>query len=423
MNFLDRVLESFTTTGVGTVSLAGPATGFRGFVAALGGGGTVFYFMIGAPGSADANNWEFGYGVLTDASPDTLTRNLIASSTGALISWASGTKYAMSAPIASVMNGMLSSFRGTTAPAYPRAGMIWEDTSAGAGLTRLKIYDGADWIWLCTVDETNNLVSPFAWNVVLDDAFEDLASAATTNLLTPLSRNVRITGTTTITAFGTVKAGSIRHLRFAGALTLTHNATSLILPGGANITTAADDTATFISLGAGNWLCLAYKRASGLAVVTAVGTEVQKVRTELTSTLDAQGGVASTFYAVTGLTATITPASGNDVRVRGFLSVSANAAGCWVGIRIKRDTTVLLAGAAAGSRLQVHTSALVGVGQIVAIPFDILDVAPGTSAFVYSVEAVVDQAQTFNVNKSDADADSAAVFRTVSLIEAVEIKR
>ena len=49
-NFLDRVLETFTTTGTGTVSLGGAATGFRGFVAALGGGGTVFYFMIGAPG-------------------------------------------------------------------------------------------------------------------------------------------------------------------------------------------------------------------------------------------------------------------------------------------------------------------------------------------------------------------------------------
>ena len=39
---------------------------------------------------------------------------------------------------------------------------------------------------------------------------------------------------------------------------LTHNATSLILPGSANITTTAGDTAEFLSLGGGNWICLNY---------------------------------------------------------------------------------------------------------------------------------------------------------------------
>jgi hypothetical protein len=41
-------------------------------------------------------------------------------------------------------------------------------------------------------------------------------------------------------------------MRFAGALTLTHNATTLILPGGANITTAAGDTAVAIPV-SGGW--------------------------------------------------------------------------------------------------------------------------------------------------------------------------
>lgn len=97
-------------------------------------------------------------------------------------------------------------------------------------------------------------------------AFEDVASATTTDIGAASSRNVRITGTTTITGLGTVAAGTFRRVRFAAALTLTHNGTSLILPGTANITTAADDTATFVSLGSGNWLCLSYKRATGLPV-------------------------------------------------------------------------------------------------------------------------------------------------------------
>jgi hypothetical protein len=89
----------------------------------------------------------------------------------------------------------------------------------------------------------------------------DLASAATTDLGAQTTANLRITGTTTITSFGTA-ANVTRNLRFAAALTLTHNATSLILPGGANITTTADDTATAISLGAGNWIVTQYTPAT-----------------------------------------------------------------------------------------------------------------------------------------------------------------
>jgi len=76
-----------------------------------------------------------------------------------------------------------------------------------------------------------------------------------------------ITGTTTITGLGTVRAGIWKVLQFDGALTFTHNATSLILPGGANITTAAGDIAIMFSEGSGNWRCLAYQKASGLPVL------------------------------------------------------------------------------------------------------------------------------------------------------------
>lgn len=91
----------------------------------------------------------------------------------------------------------------------------------------------------------------------------DLASAATVNIGAATGNYVKITGTTTITAFDTVQAGTRRMVEFGGALTLTHNATSLILPTGANITTAAGDVATFVSEGSGNWRCANYMLASG----------------------------------------------------------------------------------------------------------------------------------------------------------------
>lgn len=93
-----------------------------------------------------------------------------------------------------------------------------------------------------------------------------LASAATVNIGASVSTNIYITGTTTITSFGTIASGISRNLIFNGSLTLTHNGTSLILPTGANIVTAAGDSMKVISNGAGNWKCISYLRADGTAL-------------------------------------------------------------------------------------------------------------------------------------------------------------
>lgn len=96
----------------------------------------------------------------------------------------------------------------------------------------------------------------------------NIASAATTNIANASGDFVDVTGTTTITAFGTANAGVVRVVRFTGALTLTHNGTSLILPNGVNITTANNDVGTFRSLGSGNWICVSYTRAVSVASKT-----------------------------------------------------------------------------------------------------------------------------------------------------------
>jgi uncharacterized cupin superfamily protein len=68
----------------------------------------------------------------------------------------------------------------------------------------------------------------------------DVASATTTDIGAAASFFVRITGTTTITSLGTADNGTLRLVKFAGALTLTNNA-NIVVPTGANITTAAND--------------------------------------------------------------------------------------------------------------------------------------------------------------------------------------
>ena len=98
----------------------------------------------------------------------------------------------------------------------------------------------------------------------------DVASAATANIGSAGQRDVRITGTVDIEAFDTADEGVYRDLLFADVLTLTHNATSLILPGSGNIATAAGDTALFRSEGSGNWRCVRYQRAGARSVEVAL---------------------------------------------------------------------------------------------------------------------------------------------------------
>lgn len=108
----------------------------------------------------------------------------------------------------------------------------------------------------------------------VDQANTNTASASTTNLGTTLQHT--ITGTTTITAFGGV-AGNRYEVVFSGALTLTHNASSLILPGGANITTAAGDQAEIYMITASTCR-VKYTKASGQPVAaTSTVTRVTEV--------------------------------------------------------------------------------------------------------------------------------------------------
>ena len=85
----DRVRETSTTSGTGTLNLAGAVTGWQTFVAGIATGNTTYY-AIHEEGTA---NWEVGVGTVTDATPDTLSRDTIltSSNSGSAVSFAGGT--------------------------------------------------------------------------------------------------------------------------------------------------------------------------------------------------------------------------------------------------------------------------------------------------------------------------------------------
>jgi hypothetical protein len=86
--FADRVKESTTTTGTGTVTLAGAATGYQSF-SAIGNGNTTYYTIA----SQTANEWEVGQGTYT-SSGTTLSRDtvLASSNAGSKVNFSAGTK-------------------------------------------------------------------------------------------------------------------------------------------------------------------------------------------------------------------------------------------------------------------------------------------------------------------------------------------
>jgi hypothetical protein len=85
----DRVRETTTTTGTGTISLAGPVSGFQGFSTAIGNANTTYYTIVDAATGA----WEVGLGTYTSAG-STLARTTVLSSSNsdALVPFGAGTK-------------------------------------------------------------------------------------------------------------------------------------------------------------------------------------------------------------------------------------------------------------------------------------------------------------------------------------------
>lgn len=119
-----------------------------------------------------------------------------------------------------------------------------------SGTPTVTEWNGTNWVLL------NN---PTEWG----GPYTNLASASTTDLGSIPSRSVSITGTTTINSFGSSASLTypLYFITFSSSLTLTYNASSLIIPGSSSITTVSGDSAIVQYLGSGNWRVIQYQRA------------------------------------------------------------------------------------------------------------------------------------------------------------------
>ena len=152
----DRVKETTTTTGTGTINLGGAATGFETFVAGIG-NSNVTYYCIAGQGTAE---FEVGIGTVTDASPDTLSRTTILSSSNSdsAVDFSAGTKDVFCTLPASKtireLDTALNVPTGTTAQraSSPAAGDLRFNTTS----SKFEGYSGSAW---GNVGEGNFLVT------------------------------------------------------------------------------------------------------------------------------------------------------------------------------------------------------------------------------------------------------------------------
>lgn len=219
---------------------------------------------------------------------------------------------AVRADINSALQALASLSSGSSAPSTTYAYQLWGDTTNDL----IKIRDEANTSWVVWGSLSGTTWTPYSGgsalgtmallnyasitqNLVMNGKQlqlakgADIAAASTVDLSSATGNYVNVTGNGgPITGWGTVGAGAVYIVRFTGAPSITHNATSNILPNnGSNISASAGCLACLVSLGSGNWAMAWFTKADGSALVGA---------TAASSQAQMEGGTDTTTFVTPG---------------------------------------------------------------------------------------------------------------------------
>lgn len=152
----------------------------------------------------------------------------------------------------------------------------------------------------------------------------NIASASTIDLDAATGNFVHITGTTQITGM-TLAAGRSRTVVFDAATPLKHSS-ALILPGAADMTATAGDSAVFRGEGSGVTRCVAYLRADGTTAVITPITRGGTGATTQIAALQALGVLGAETKAKAATYAVVAADRGDVLLCSGTFSVTLDAA-------------------------------------------------------------------------------------------------
>ena len=209
----DRVQDLTTTTGTGTVTLAGsPPAGFQSFGAAIGNGNTTYYTISGG------TQWEVGVGTYT-AAGTSLSRDTVLSSSnsGSLVNFSAGTK--------------------TVFVTYPAEKSVNEDA---AGNVNINITGNA-----ATATRATNLAAGAAGSVPYQTAANTTAFVATASgvLIGGTTPSFSTAPTLTGTNFTAIPNAALSNNSVTvGTTAISLGATSTTLAGLVSVTLTQDPT-------------------------------------------------------------------------------------------------------------------------------------------------------------------------------------
>ena len=161
----DRVKETTTTNATSTINLAGAETGFESFVAGIGNSNTTYYAIV----HQTADEFEVGIGTVTDASPDTLSRTTIISSSNSdsAVNFSSGTK------------NVFCTLPASKTVFVPDSGDLTVESGVQDGDILFKGNDGGSTITALTLDMSEQGNATFNKNVIFGDNGKALFGAGT----------------------------------------------------------------------------------------------------------------------------------------------------------------------------------------------------------------------------------------------------
>jgi len=230
----------------------------------------------------------------------------------------------------------------------------------------------------------------FSNNVILTKG-ADIASATALPVITD-GNYFDVTGTTSITSINTVGVGAVIRLHFDAILTLVSSSFDLVLPGGANITTAAGDEATFIEYASGDWRCTSYQRATGASVNAGASVQVVNTQTGIVLTGTTTTPDDDTIPQITEgdeyMTLAITPTSiNNRLRIVVVINLSSSVANALITALFQDATanalTVASESKATGEKTCISFSYEMVAGTVSSTTFRVRAGAPsaGTTTF------------------------------------------
>jgi hypothetical protein len=160
----DRIKETSTTTGTGSLTLSGATTGFRSFASACSVNDTFYYAIQSVDSSGNPTaEWEVGKGTYSAANTLARTTVLSSSNSNAAVSFSAGTKQVWidlaASQLSTIANGTFAALK---------IGTYISTTEVGGDLyTAINAYhDGSNWqrvdtakvAWLYQYNMANNML-------------------------------------------------------------------------------------------------------------------------------------------------------------------------------------------------------------------------------------------------------------------------